>query len=189
MYRKDLRPDIADAFIQEFNIDGPKLTLDNVASRMHISKKTIYRFFRCKDDIYVYSASCAAEKVREAQLQVIGDSNRSTKQKIIDLFAIPAIRETRIDVAKLYLLAQDSPHVIDSFFLAFQSSREALEKVLVQAQEEGVVRPDRNISLVSGFLLGALQRLCTYPLLEETRTSYLDAIRILADTVLFGLID
>ena len=49
MYRKDLRPEIVDSFIAEFNEFGPKLTLDRVSSRIHISKKTIYRFFRSKD--------------------------------------------------------------------------------------------------------------------------------------------
>ena len=94
MYRKDLRPEIVDSFIAEFNEFGPKLTLDRVSSRIHISKKTIYRFFRSKDEIYSYILKQAARDVAMGQKAVLEDSSLSPAEKVRRILPVPLGKET-----------------------------------------------------------------------------------------------
>ena len=52
MLDSHLKEQIEAAFIAVFNVKGPKVTLEEVATSIHISKKTIYRFFKSKTEIY-----------------------------------------------------------------------------------------------------------------------------------------
>ena len=45
---RDVKMEIVHSFISEFNKKGHKATLDEVSSNIHISKKTIYKYFSGK---------------------------------------------------------------------------------------------------------------------------------------------
>ncbi|MDY5440697.1 MAG: TetR/AcrR family transcriptional regulator [Candidatus Enteromonas sp.] len=186
MYRNDLRPTIVTSFIEEFNLHGPKLTLDKVASRIHISKKTIYRFFRSKDDIYAYLLNEACTMIHREQSAIAADPNRSTRQKIIDILTIPSVYETRMDISKLPMLETESPAIFKNFLHAFEISWNDVSSLLLQGQEEGIVKKDINVPLAVGYLEGCLQHLFITPLLKTAKLTYTEAIHQLVDTFLFG---
>ena len=70
---ESVKAKIIEAFIMEFNADGTKLNLDNVAKRIHISKKTIYRYFSSKTDIPLgyYFNACIQLGNEEAKLYCV----------------------------------------------------------------------------------------------------------------------
>ena len=112
MYRKDLRPEIVDSFIAEFNEFGPKLTLDRVSSRIHISKKTIYRFFRSKDEIYSYILKQAARDVAMGQKAVLEDSSLSPAEKVRRILTVETLWESKIGISKVAELTEEAPAMI-----------------------------------------------------------------------------
>ena len=71
---RDIKEEIVNSFIAEFNVSGPKLTLDQVTARIHISKKTIYKYFSSKRAIYDIilerTSSYIVEKQKEIQQDV-----------------------------------------------------------------------------------------------------------------------
>ena len=77
-----MRPEIVDSFVEEYNLHGPKLTLDSVSARIHISKKTIYRFFRSKDDIYSFILADMKEEFAAKREAVLANHQLSCGEKI-----------------------------------------------------------------------------------------------------------
>ena len=152
MYRKDLRPEIVDSFIAEFNEFGPKLTLDRVSSRIHISKKTIYRFFRSKDEIYSYILKQAARDVAMGQKAVLEDSSLSPAEKVRRILTVETLWESKIDISKVAELTEEAPGIAKEILEAYHASWGAVRQALNDAKEKGVVRPEERRGETLGVL-------------------------------------
>ncbi len=188
MYRKDLRPEIVDSFIAEFNEFGPKLTLDRVSSRIHISKKTIYRFFRSKDEIYSYILRLAAGEVAATQKAIAEDPSLTPAEKVRKIMTIKTIWEEKIDLAKVADLAEDSPDVLKAVLEAYHASWDTIRGVLAEAQEKGAIRKETNLELLITYLEASMKSLYSSKVLKEQHLSYTNAISSLASFVLDGIL-
>ena len=175
MYRKDLRPEIVDSFIAEFNEFGPKLTLDRVSSRIHISKKTIYRFFRSKDEIYSYILKQAARDVAMGQKAVLEDSSLSPAEKVRR-------------ISKVAELTEEAPGIAKEILEAYHASWDAVRQALNDAKEKGVVRPEVNVDLLLTYLEASMKSLYSSKVLKEQHLSYTQAISALASIVVDGIL-
>jgi AcrR family transcriptional regulator len=85
---QNLKDQIIDAFIARFNEEGPALRLSEVATALHISKKTIYKVFPSKSSIYDTIIEKATAEI-DARKEEIMTSNESTKEKLLDLVRAP----------------------------------------------------------------------------------------------------
>ena len=188
MYRKDLRPEIVDSFIAEFNEFGPKLTLDRVSSRIHISKKTIYRFFRSKDEIYSYILKQAARDVAMGQQAVLEDSSLSPAEKVRRILTVETLWESKIDISKVAELTEEAPGIAKEILEAYHASWDAVRLALNEAKEKGVVRPEVNVDLVLTYLEASMKSLYSSKVLKEQHLSYTQAISALASLVVDGIL-
>ena len=48
----EIRQKIMEAVIDQFNSKGMKFTMDDISKELHISKKTIYKEFDDKDELF-----------------------------------------------------------------------------------------------------------------------------------------
>ena len=188
MYRKDLRPEIVDSFIAEFNEFGPKLTLDRVSSRIHISKKTIYRFFRSKDEIYSYILKQAARDVAMGQKAVLEDSSLSPAEKVRRILTVETLWESKIDISKVAELTEEAPGIAKEILEAYDASWDAVRQALNDAKEKGVVRPEVNVDLLLTYLEASMKSLYSSKVLKEQHLSYTQAISALASLVVDGIL-
>ena len=188
IYRKDMRGIIVDSFIEEFNLHGPKLTLDDVCARIHISKKTIYRNFNSKDDIYVYILEDAVNQIRARQEEIYKDECLSIAEKLRAILTIETSWESKIDLSRLHELSEESPKILARILSAYEDSWEYLGKLLVEGLEAGVVKKDVHPKLVIAFLRADMEALYDKGLLSESGLTYTQAISRLADFALEGIL-
>lgn len=64
---KDTKELITEEFIKQFNLEGHRVSLDRVSKALHISKKTIYKNFGSKEEIYEYLLEDAADDIHKKQ--------------------------------------------------------------------------------------------------------------------------
>ena len=69
----EIREKILKGTIQVFNKKGLKLTMDDVADELKISKKTIYKEFSSKDEIFETMVDYVFDniKIREKEILII----------------------------------------------------------------------------------------------------------------------
>ena len=79
---RDIKEEIVNSFIAEFNVSGPKLTLDQVTARIHISKKTIYKDFSSKRAIYDIILERTSSYIVEKQKEIQQDDSIDLKEKL-----------------------------------------------------------------------------------------------------------
>lgn len=188
IYRKDMRGIIVDSFIEEFNLHGPKLTLDDVCARIHISKKTIYRNFNSKDDIYVYILEDACAQIKARQVEIYEDKEMGIADKLRAILTIETTWEKKIDLTKLPLLAEDSPEVFSRIIAAYQDSWAQVKGLLEEGKRQGLVKEDVNPALVIRFLSADMSSLFDNGVLEESKLTYTEAIAHLANLVLRAIL-
>ena len=188
MYREDMRPTIVDSFIREFNKNGPKLNLDDVASSIHMSKKTIYRFFRSKQSIYEYILNDASKQILNAQQSIFSQPDLSTKDKLFAIMTIKTTWEEKIDLRHMSELQELEPVVFAHVLEAYHGHWDLIEKVLVMGVQDGTLKPDTNVPLVLNLFQQGMTSLHSTDILIRSKLTYSEAIATLANIVFDGIL-
>ena len=85
-----LRLRIYEATIEEFREKGFKFTMDDMARRLGVSKKTIYQVVRDKESLFFDTATYIYEQIKKSEQAVMDDDSLTTVEKIKSiLIAMP----------------------------------------------------------------------------------------------------
>ena len=106
---RDIKEEIVNSFIAEFNVSGPKLTLDQVTARIHISKKTIYKYFSSKRAIYDIILERTSSYIVEMQKEIQQDNSIDLKEKLYRILTIVTPYEEVLDTTRLGELKEAEP--------------------------------------------------------------------------------
>mgnify|MGYP001198586949 CR=1 FL=1 len=182
---QNLKDQIIDAFIARFNEEGPALRLSEVATALHISKKTIYKVFPSKSSIYDTIIEKATAEI-DARKEEIMTSSESTKEKLLDILTIKTSYEEAFNMPRLSELKQGEPTVYANLLKAYETSWASFVKLLEQGKKEGIVVQEANIPLIVAALTGAYQSLYKDDFLKKNHLTYTQAVREIAKLVLTG---
>jgi AcrR family transcriptional regulator len=182
-----LKDSIIDAFIARFNVEGPSLRLSEVASALHISKKTIYKVFPSKASIYDAIIAQATSEINARKEEIIA-SAEPTAQKLFDLLTIKTSYEGAFNMPRLSELKEGEPAVYANLLKAYEVSWASVVTTLEQGKKEGIIPQDANLSLIVVTLTGAYQALYKDDFLKKNRLSYTDAVVQIAKIVLNGIL-
>lgn len=184
---RNVKDEIADAFVTEFNRNGPKLTLDGVTAIIHISKKTIYKYFQSKQDIYRYILGKTTAYVEEKQREIRDNPDLPLREKIEQIITITTPYEMQLDVARIPELKEAEPEVFAEIDTAFHVQWEAVRDVLEEAISKGVVRTSCTPNFIITVLYASMTDFLREPFLRSESLSYTEAVHRLADLVLNGI--
>ena len=102
--RMNNREKILEATIRVFNRKGLKLTMDDIASELSMSKKTIYTVFKDKESLFGEMVDYCFDKIKESEIKIICDKNMTTMEKIRAVLGVLPEGYKEIDYSKLYCL-------------------------------------------------------------------------------------
>jgi AcrR family transcriptional regulator len=124
---------------EKFFRDGfYKTTMDEVASELKMSKKTIYKFFPSKDDLITAIAKHFMEGVKSKVLPAL-NSDKNAIEKLAELNHILAKISTKVSSKRMDEIRQHFPKLwneIDSFRTKMMFGN--ITKVIDQGKEEGL---------------------------------------------------
>ncbi len=99
--------------LQVFNDKGLKFTMDDIAERLKISKKTLYKVFDDKEALFLTMVDYMFDKIKESEQKVIEDDKLSTAEKIHKVFGVLPEGYKDVDLRQLYLLKDKYPKIYD----------------------------------------------------------------------------
>ena len=100
----ELRQTILEGTIQAFNEKGLKFTMDDVASILGMSKKTIYTVFADKNSLITEMVDYCFESIKESERKVLNDPTLDTVGKIRGILGVLPEGYKDINFGQLYLL-------------------------------------------------------------------------------------
>ncbi|MCM1257711.1 MAG: TetR/AcrR family transcriptional regulator [Roseburia sp.] len=183
----DLKEKILEATIGIFNEKGLKFTMDDIAGRLGISKKTIYTVFADKDDLFLEMVDYVFTSVKESEQEILDAENMSTSEKIQKILGVMPDKYQDIDFRKLYQLKEKYPGIYKEVEKRLESGWEGTIALLEQGMEEGVIRKIR-IPILKTMMEAALEQFFQRDILVANEISYQEALEEVVSILLNGIL-
>lgn len=181
------REKILDATIKVFNEKGLKFTMDDIATSLSMSKKTIYTVFRDKETMFYEMVDYCFDAIKESEAEVLNNNNLSTIEKIRQILCVLPDGYKNIDFRKLYLLKSKYPKIYAKVEERLESGWESTIAIIEQGIDEGVIRPV-NLQVLKTMLEATVEQFFQRDVLIVSEISYSEALEEVVNIIVDGII-
>ncbi|MBN1398195.1 MAG: TetR/AcrR family transcriptional regulator [Bacteroidetes bacterium] len=167
--------DAASARFMDFGIS--KVTMDEIASDVGMSKKTVYKFFPSKETLLKAIVHIHLRNVERTVHDIVA-SEKPVEEKLVEIFALVGKTLKRLSRPFLADLQRHLPSLwkeIDTFRRERVISH--LQQMFQQAKKEGVFREDVNPDLFYLIVITTIQGIMNPNVLSQQSFSAEEAFR------------
>ena len=182
----ELRETILQGTLQAFNQKGLKFTMDDIASILGMSKKTIYTVFSDKEELFLAMVDYLFDSIKESEQKVVEDTELDTLEKIKKILGVLPDGYKEIDFRQLYLLKDKYPKIYNQVEKRLETGWERTIALLEQGMEEGVIR-NIQIPILKMMLEAALEQFFQRDILLRHQISYTDALNEVVEILVDGI--
>ena len=179
----DTREKILKGTIQVFNKKGLKLTMDDVAEELKISKKTIYKEFSSKDEIFMEMVDYVFDNIKAREQEILEAPSSSILEKIRMFLSAMPESYRNINFQELYPLKEKYPKVYKKLQKRLETGWEPAFKLLEQGKEEGVIRESADPKIFKIMM----ERFFEENVMKGSGRKYNDYLNEVVDILLCGI--
>ncbi len=162
---------------------GFKFTMDELAARLYISKKTLYELVRSKEELVIQVIEYYFDGVEVMQNAIHTDTNLSVIEKLKKLLcATPDIPMQRYHLQELKMTYPEAYQVLDN---KLRFGWERTTSVINQAKQDGLIRKIDNM-LFSRIYVSVIQEIIGDNDID-TDLSFRQRQEQIVDMLLFGI--
>ena len=183
---EDSKERILEATIKVFNKKGLKFTMDDIATELSISKKTIYKVFKDKETMFYDMVDYCFDAIKESEAAVVEDTTISTVEKVRRILSVLPEGYKSIDFRQLYELKAKYPKTYLKVEERLESGWENTIALIQQGIEEGEIRPV-NVSILKTMIEATLERFFQRDVLIVNEITYTDALEELVNIIVDGI--
>lgn len=184
---EDLRLKILLSTIEVFNANGMRFTMDDIASQMRISKKTIYTVYRSKDELMLDMVDFIFDSIAISKGATLEESGESLGDTIkAHLTAMPDAFE-KVNFTELFLLRDKYPAIYEKVTQRLDSGWEPTIALLKKGQEEGIIKKDANLSVFKMMMETSLSAFFASDILKKSGLTYREGLDLVVDILLDGI--
>ena len=182
----ELREKILMSTMEVFNNKGLKFTMDDIAKNISISKKTIYKVFNDKEEMFLELVDYLFDGIKDAEMQVANDPSLSTLDKIRKILAVMPNSYMDIDFRQLYMLRDKYPKIYEKVEERLENGWELTISLIEQGMKEGVVRPVK-IPVLKMMFEASLEQFFRRDVLISNKMTYQDGLAEVVDIIIDGI--
>ncbi len=183
---KDSKERILEATIKVFNKKGLKFTMDDIATELSISKKTIYKVFKDKETMFYDMVDYCFDAIKESEAEVVEDTTISTVEKVRRILSVLPEGYKSIDFRQLYELKAKYPKTYLRVEERLESGWENTIALIQQGIEEGEIRPV-NVSILKTMIEATVEQFFQRDVLIVNEITYTDALEELVNIIVDGI--
>ena len=166
---------ILEGAIKAFNEKGLKFTMDDLAKVLGMSKKTIYKIYDDKEDMFLAMVDYCFDKIKESEQAIINDKNMTTIEKINKILGVLPESYMEIDFRQLFSLKEKYPATYKHVEERLENGWEGTIALINQGIKEGAVRPI-NIQLFKVMLEATIEQFFQRDILIANGIAYTEAL-------------
>ncbi len=182
----ELREKILMSTMEVFNNKGLKFTMDDIAKNISISKKTIYKVFNDKEEMFLELVDYLFDGIKDAEMQVANDPSLSTLDKIRKILGVMPNSYMDIDFRQLYMLRDKYPKIYEKVEERLENGWELTISLIEQGMREGVVRPVK-IPVLKMMFEASLEQFFRRDVLISNKMTYQDGLAEVVDIIIDGI--
>lgn len=183
---EDSKERILEATIKVFNKKGLKFTMDDIATELSISKKTIYKVFKDKETMFYDMVDYCFDAIKESEAAVVEDTTISTVEKVRRILSVLPEGYKSIDFRQLYELKAKYPKTYLRVEERLESGWENTIALIQQGIEEGEIRPV-NVSILKTMIEATVEQFFQRDVLIVNEITYTDALEELVNIIVDGI--
>ena len=164
-----------------------KTTMDEVASELGMSKKTIYKFFPSKEDLVMAIAKHFMNRMKSKILPAL-NSDKNAIEKLGELIRILAGASEKISTKRMEEMKRHFPQIwneIDSFRTKMMF--ENITKVIDQGKAEGLFI-DYPTLIIMNMLVASIRSVVNPDFILNNSFSIIEAARFVFKIIIGGIV-
>ncbi|SFR68230.1 TetR/AcrR family transcriptional regulator [Anaeromicropila populeti] len=182
----ELKEQIIEATIEEFNEKGLKFTMDQLAKRMGISKKTLYSVFSDKESLFLEAIDTCFSEIKRSEKEIFEDDKLDTMEKIRKIIIVLPKRYQAIDFRQLYQLEEKFPKMFRKIEARLETDWEPTIQLIEQAIREGKIRRI-EIPVLQTMISSTIEAFIKTNVLIKNDISYTNALEEMICIILDGI--
>lgn len=182
----ELKEQIINAVLLELGCGNLKFTMDDIAKRLSVSKKTIYAIFPSKEELLISTMDFFFERIKEKQNQILLEDTTDSVQKLKNILIAMPDNTSDIDFRDISIIKDKYPKVYKKLKKHLSDEWEPTFKLYRQCVSEGklIQIPELILKLT---IEGAFQEFLGSKDLKKSTISYREAQQELINIVFSGL--
>ncbi len=181
-----MKEKILAAAVDAFNEKGLKFTMDDLAKRLSMSKKTLYTVFEDKQELFFAMVDYCFAAIKDAEKKVLEDESLDITQKIQKLIVVLPEQYKGINLRQVYLLQEKYPKVYRKVEKRLESDWEPTIALLNQAIAQQRIRPI-NVYVFKTMVEGTIEQFFQKSVLVDQDISYEQAMEEMAAILVKGI--
>lgn len=178
---------ILEGALNVFKEKGPKFTMDDLASEMKMSKKTIYTVFNDKNELMCEMVDYAFNIIKEEEDKVYKNDKLSTVEKLRGILVVLPENSYGFDYAAMQQMAEKYPMAHEKLNNRLESGWEKTFDLLNVGMEEGKIRKI-NLEIFKLIYGSSIERLLMGDFLKESKMDYPTALKEVVDVLIDGIL-
>lgn len=172
--------------MEELRDYGIKFTMDSLAGRLGISKRTLYETVPSKHAVIELIIDRTFADIKMQQQKVCQDSSLSTLDKLKKLFTIIPAFSQKIDYRRVNELKKGYMDLYHKIENGLETDWEPALQLLQQGMDEGVIKP-KNLSLLRIMFTDIFEKLLDGQDLIQSGINYDTAMNELIEIIFNGI--
>ncbi len=181
-----MKEKILAAAVDAFNEKGLKFTMDDLAKRLSMSKKTLYTVFEDKQELFFAMVDYCFGAIKDAERKVLEDENLDIIEKIQKLIVVLPEQYKEINLRQVYLLREKYPKVYKKVEKRLENDWEPTFALLNRAIAEQRIRPI-NVYIFKTMVEGTIEQFFQKSVLVDQDISYEQAMDEMASILVKGI--
>ncbi len=174
------------AAIGEFSTHGLNFTMDDVAAALGISKKTIYKVFKSKEDLLLGIADYCFTDIKRSEQEVLADPNLDITEKIRNIIIVLPERYRNIGLSNLYKLKEKEPRVYKKVEKYLQTDWDATILLLESGMAQGKIKRIK-IPILKAMIESTISAFFGSDVLIENDMTYEQGLNEMIDIIMEGI--
>lgn len=183
---KDNKEIILEAAIVVFQKKGMKFTMDDVARELGMSKKTIYKVFKDKEEMFLAMVDYLFDRIKDSEQKVIQDEKLGTLEKLKKLLGVMPESYKELDFTQLYLIRDKYPNIYRQVERRLETGWETTIALLEQGMKEGVIRKI-EIPIFKVMFESSLEQFFQRDILKQNHITYQKALDEVVSILVEGI--
>lgn len=183
---QEAKEEIMAAVLEEFNEKGLKFTMDDIARRVGMSKKTLYAIFKDKDSLFDEMVTDTFARIKEEERRVLEDEGLSLVEKIRRIMIVLPGRYQNLNLKQIALMEQKYPKVYRQIQEHVESDWEPTIALLEQGMAEGKIR-SISVPVLKAMIEGTISQFFSRDVLLEENVGYAQALDAMMEIIMRGI--
>ena len=182
-----LRSQILDHTTEIFTRVGLRFTMQEVAKKMHISKKTIYTEFPSKEALLTAMLDRGFGLIQERKMEILS-SDLPGPQKLQEVMIALPDEFLSFDYRQMDHLEEKYPRTAARLAYHLENNWEPVDLLIRQGMEEGWLSKDLDLPILKISFSATLRSFLFSSALEQNRISYTQALERFMKMLMEGML-